>query len=205
MRVHWLILSVFLLAGCGQPLQIRQPSAQAATAPAPQATDSLAGTATSAAPLPGGELPTGAPSGTPAIETAPTSVTLSPTTPSIIVVPRTAVPLDNLQRWRAQELNREAFAEPRTYRANQPVPLFWFDPANEQIVEVGSVVGDFSAQAQFTLKSTNQPALEVLYRVNTDFGLTAISESLRDRMRKAYSGEQVEAYVLVSEAVTIQQ
>lgn len=205
MRVRWMILSLFLLVGCGQPLQIKQPSAQAATVPAPRATDSIAGTATSVTPLASGELPTAAPTGTQAAEPSPTSVTLAPTTPSVIVVPRTTVPLDNLQRWRAQEVNREVFAEPRTYRANQPVPLFWFDPANEQIVEIGTIIGAFPAQAQFTLRGTNQPALEVPYRINNDFGLTSISEALRARMRAANSGEAVETYVIVSEAVTIQQ
>ena len=212
MHVRWLLLSLFLLIGCGQPLQINQPSAQAPAAsspavPAAPTVEVEQPSATSIPSAPVTELPAAAPTqiSAPLVGATESPVTLSPTSPSVVVVPRTAVPLDNLQRWRAHELSREAFAEPRTYRANQPTTLFWFDPANEQIVEIGTIIGAFPAQAQFTLRDTNQPALEVIYRINSDFGLTSISEALRARMRAANSGESVEAYVLVSEAVTIQQ
>lgn len=210
MRVRWLILSLFLLIGCGQPLQLSQPSAQAPIASSPVGPTVEVDQRSTAISLPSAlvtNLPAMAPTqiSAPAVGATETSVTLSPTLPSVVVVPRTAVPLDNLQRWRAQQLNRVAFAEPRIYTANQPVPLFWFDPANEQTVEIGTIAGAFPAQAQFTLQGTNQLALEVPYRINNDFGLTSISEALRNRMRAADLGESVEAYVIVSEAVTIQQ
>lgn len=205
MRVRWLLLLMFVLAGCGQPLQIGTPTVRATLpavspsagsgASAPRQTASTGGfeqqTATS-----GIIQPT-------SIATAP-AVTISPAITSVVIVPRTPVPQSNEQRWRAQQLDRQVFAERRLYRASQPVPLLWFDPLTSQSVEIGTLIGSFPAQAQFTLRQSNQPALEVPYRINNDFGLTAISEAIRERMRAAGYTESVETFIVQTEAVAPQ-
>lgn len=123
-------------------------------------------------------------------------------TPAVIVIPRTAVPLDNQQRWRAQQLDRRVFEGQIIYIANDNVPLLWYDPLTGQSLEIGTLRGEFPAQAQFVERSNQRPALEVPYRINQDFGLTAISEAIRERMRAAGYSESVEAYVELTEAVT---
>lgn len=202
MRFRWLLLIVLVLAGCGQPLQINTPSARATSAAssAPAASPAQRPTPASSpgAPLQGTPTPgiIEQPGGT-----AATPVTLPADGTSIVVVPNTAVPLDNQQRWRAQQIGRQPFPERRVYYAAQPVPLLWFDPLNNQIVEIGTIIGDVTVQAQFTLRQTQQPALEVPYRINNDFGLTAISEAIRERMRAAGYTESVETYISQTEAV----
>lgn len=212
MRSRWFILCVFVLIGCGQPLQINTPSARATPVvivPAPART---AGTLPENTQTPVAvTLPI--PSPQPSSEQQPIasavpapSVTLSPTMPSsVVVVPRTAVPLSNEQRWREQEVNRQVFDGIRLYVARQPVPLQWFDPVTGQSVEIGTLIGEFPAQAQFTLRANGQLALEVPYRINNDFGLTAISEALRDRMRAAGYAESVEGYIILSDLVVPKQ
>jgi hypothetical protein len=81
------------------------------------------------------------------------------------------------------------------------VQLFWLDPRTDQALEIGTLLGEFVATAQFTLRGSGQPALEVPYTINKDYGLTAISEALIQRMREAGYTERVEAYVMLSEAV----
>lgn len=130
-----------------------------------------------------------------------TPAAVATSTPAIIVVPRTAVPLDNQQRWRAQQIDRHAFDTQRLYIANDTIALLWYDPVVGQSIEIGTLRGEFPAQAEFILRSNNHPALEVPYRINQDFGLTAISEALRERMRAAGYVESVEAYVERAETV----
>jgi hypothetical protein len=114
----------------------------------------------------------------------------------VIVVPHTATPQSQEQRWRAQQLQRQVFEPPRVYVAQRPVPLFWFDPATGQKLEIGTLIGEFPAQAEFQLRDGNRPAFEVPYQINVSYGLTAISEVLRERMQAAGYTESVEAYVL---------
>lgn len=117
----------------------------------------------------------------------------------------TEAPQTSEQRWRAQQIDRVVFEGQRIYTASQPVSLLWYDPATGQSLEIGSLIGDFPAQAQFTFRGTGQPALEVPYRINTDFGLTAISAAVRERMRAAGYTESVEAYIAQTEAISAKQ
>jgi len=119
----------------------------------------------------------------------------------VIVVPQTAVPLSNEQRWRAQQLERQVFDPPLVYVARGQVSLLWYDPPTGQSLEIGTIQGEFPVQAQFRLRESNQPALEVPYRINGDFGLTAISEAVRQRMVAAGATESVEAYVVQTDVV----
>ncbi len=90
---------------------------------------------------------------------------------------------------------------PQIYRVVRRTPLFWFDPETGQILEIGTVLGDIPVQARFRLRSTGEAALEVPYRINNDFGLTAISEAVRSRMEAAGYTFSVEAFLLESDAM----
>jgi hypothetical protein len=61
---------------------------------------------------------------------------------------------------------------------------------------IGTVSGEFPAQAEFILRGAQQAAFEVPYRINNDFGLTAISDAVRERMKAAGYTQSVEAYIL---------
>jgi hypothetical protein len=122
----------------------------------------------------------------------------------VIVQPQVPPTETNQQRWRAQQRDRQAFEPPRRYLARQGTALLWFDPRTNQSLEIGTLLGEFRATAQFTLRASEQPALEVPYTINADYGLTAISDALIQRMHDAGYAERVEAYVLLSEAITAQ-
>lgn len=182
------------LAGCGQPLQL--DAAQRTRTPLvtqPAAT-------------------TGTPEPT-ALTAAPTRVTQTPVqersptaapatrTPTVQIIPSTLAPQTNEARWRAQQIDREVLDPPQIYRVVRRTPLFWFDPETGQILEIGTVLGDIPVQARFRLRSTGAAALEVPYRINNDFGLTAISEAVRSRMEAAGYTFSVEAFLLESDAI----
>jgi hypothetical protein len=116
--------------------------------------------------------------------------------PAVIVVPLTQLPTTNEGRWRAQQQDRKVNDPPKNYIAKNPTTLWWFDPLTSQSVQIGTISGEFPAQAEFTLRSAQQAALEVAYVINVDFGLTAISEAVRERMKAAGYSQSVEAYVL---------
>lgn len=104
--------------------------------------------------------------------------------------------------WSSQQAQREDFASQRLYRANAPVSLLWYDPVTGQHLEIGRIVGQFPVTAQFLLKSSqNALALAVPYRMSQDYGLTAISPAIIDRMRSAGAQDSVEAYVLAGDAI----
>jgi len=111
------------------------------------------------------------------------------------------IPETNEQRWRAQEQDRQVIQPPQIYVASSLVPLLWYDPLTGQSLQIGMIFGEFPAQAGFTLRSTQQPALEVPYRINNDFGLTSISDAVRDRMRNAGYTQTVEAYIVTTDAI----
>jgi hypothetical protein len=117
----------------------------------------------------------------------------------VVVIPQTPTPLSNHDRWRAQQSDRQVLETAQTYVARRPTPLLWFDPMTGQSLPIGMIVGDFTVQALFTLRSTNQPSLEVPYRINIDYGLTSISDAVRQRMNAAGYTESVEAYVIRTE------
>lgn len=83
--------------------------------------------------------------------------------------------------------------------------LLWFDPATNQVVEIGTLQGVFPAQAQFTFLPTQAPALEVPYRINGDFGLTSISDALQERMHAAGYAQSVEAFIVLSDTIVPKQ
>lgn len=57
--------------------------------------------------------------------------------------------------------------------------------------------------ATFTLRGTNQPALEVLYEVNKRYGLTALSPSIVERIQAAgYTNGVIDTYVIVDDNVS---
>jgi hypothetical protein len=111
------------------------------------------------------------------------------------------VPQSNQQRWRDQQRNRQVLEPPQVYIAKSPVTLWWYDPLTGQSVAIGTLVGEFPVQALFTFRSEQRPALEVPYRINVDFGLTAISDAVRERMKNAGYTQSVEAYAFQADDV----
>ena len=200
MRQITLVLLLFLLASCGQPLVTTTPPPSRPLGQRTPRTTSIVPTHATAAVEE--KTPTGP---TPSVEptAVPTPTIALPTpspTPAVIITPQ-IVPQTNEQRWRAQELNRQVLDPPRLYVAQSPVSLLWFDPVTGQRLEIGTLIGTFPVQAQFTLREGNQPAFEVPYRINGDFGLTAISDAVKQRMNAAGYTESVEAFVLQSDAI----
>lgn len=150
---------------------------------------------------------------TPAISvttTQPTSI-FAPTTiePQARPSPTTVVSIQpqlrptptNEERWAQEQLNRQAFGEERSYVASEATTLFWFDPRTSQVVPIGTLLGSFTATATFTWRANGEEALVVPYTINQSYGLTAISEALILRMHDAGFTDQVEAFVLVSNAI----
>jgi len=198
-----------VVAACGQPLQINTPSSPRTTrtagpltaSPAIDTTPTTAITGTAPTASQSVETSQVAPA-TPTLLAAPTVLAPTPlATPEVIIIPQTAVPLNNEQRWRAQQLERLPFDQQRIYIANTNVALLWYDPMTGQSLEIGTIRGEFPAQAQFVLRNDRRPALEVPYRINQDFGLTAISDAVRARMKAAGYVDSVEAYIEQTEAV----
>jgi len=205
-----MLLIMLILAGCGQPLQIGTPSQTQARPTRLQSDTALPGaTATnvpSIAPSAQAtaELDVTAPE--PTLESAlPVTLELETTpavpitatiAPAVIVVPLTPMPETNQERWRAQQIDRKINDPNRIYIAKNPTTLWWYDPLTSQSLPIGTISGEFPVQAEFIMRSVQQPALEVPYRINNDFGLTAISEAVRERMEAAGYSQSVEAYVL---------
>jgi hypothetical protein len=182
------------LAGCGQPLQL--DAAQRTRTPLitqPAATTSV----------PDRTVIAVAPTRTPQAPTQERSPTTAPVvrTPTVFIVPSTPAPQTNEGRWRAQQMDRQVLDPPQIYRVTSYATLFWFDPMTGQILEIGKLRGDVPVQARFRLRSTGEAALELNYRINNDFGLTAISEAVRSRMEAAGYTVSVEAFLLESDAV----
>lgn len=195
------------LTGCGQPLQIGTPSQQQVRPtqlPGNTALPSMtangvpsAASSTQATPeqatIP---FATALTEPTVEVEATPVIPITATLAPAVIVVPLTQVPETNQQRWRAQQQDRKVNDPPKTYVAQVPVMLWWFDPLTSQEVPIGTLSGEFPAQAEFTLRGEQQAALEVPYVIDADFGLTAISEAVRERMKAAGYSQSVEAYIL---------
>jgi hypothetical protein len=206
-RYCWLALIVVVVAGCGQPLQINTPpsprTTETANLPAQSPAIDTAPAAADAGTSPTANQPIEATQAAPATPTIPAPATSAAPTaaPAVVVIPQTVVPLNNEQRWRVQQLDRQVFDQQRLYIANNDVALLWYDPTTGQSLEIGTIRGEFPAQAQFTLRSDRRPALEVPYRINQDFGLTAISEAVRTRMKAAGYTESVEAYIEQTDAI----
>jgi len=197
-----MLLMVLVLAGCGRPLQIGAPSPvvmQPTRLPTDAALPSISATSVPSivSNTPATVELTATATITPTVTAATPTMPLTATrTPAVIVVPLTQMPETNEQRWRAQEQDRKVNDPPRIYIAPNAVTLWWYDPLLNQPVQIGSISGEFPVQAEFVLRGAQQAALEVPYRINNDFGLTAISEAVRGRMKAAGYTQSVEAYVL---------
>jgi len=198
-----MLLIGLVLVGCGQPLQTGTPS-QVQVRPTRLPSDTTLPSVTA------NNVPSTAPSTQTTSELTATTQ-LEPTDqqaatssspavatpiPPVIVVPVTQVPETNEQRWRANQQDRKVNDPPKIYLAPSPATLWWYDPLTRQSVPLGTIGGEFPVQAEFILRSAQQAALEVPYRINNDFGLTAISDAIRDRMKAAGYAQSVEAYVL---------
>lgn len=156
---------------------------------------SATSTSTPAPSVEASPAPSARESTVPAAASAPAART------SVVVVPSTPTVQTNEQRWRAQQIEREPFTEPRIYLARRPTPLLWYDPLTGQSLVVGTLLGPFTAQASFTYRPAGAPALEVPYRINGDFGLTSISPVVQERMANAGYTDTVEAYVLLHDGI----
>jgi hypothetical protein len=202
------LLVVLVLVGCGRPIQLGTPSqvqiqptqlsgdtalpkitanGVPSAGPTVQSTAELAATAFATAVL----------EPTVRSETMITvDVPVAATPTSVMVVPLTQLPETTEQRWRAQQQDRQVNDPPRIYVAPISITLWWYDPLTSQSVPIGTINGEFPVQAEFVLRGPQQAALEVPYRINNDFGLTAISDAVRARMQAAGYSQSVEAYVL---------
>ncbi len=129
------------------------------------------------------------------------TVTLTPSAspaPELTIVPPTLPPLTNQERWRVQQANREVFETPQVYTTSGS-QLWWYDPINQQHIVLGNFSGPFAAQAQFQLVGQGGvAALEVPYQINQNYGLTALSPALVQRLRDAGYEDWVETYVILS-------
>jgi hypothetical protein len=176
---------------------VEQPEATAPVA----VTDSLPTSETTVETLP----PVAAISPTIDVTKSVTNTSTLPTGPAqtaIVIVPATHTLVSNNDRWRQQELNRQPLPQMQTYTTIGS-ELYWYDPIYQQSVLLGSFSGRFDVLATFQLRSTGQPALEVLYEVNKRYGLTALSPAIVDRITAAgYTNGVIDTYVVVDSNIT---
>ena len=196
----WAILPVVLLTSCSQPLPLQIPTTTEGT-PSSQLSVQTPTQPLQLSPT----SPNNLQDDTMSISPTTSEPTVLPSTPPppvvTTIVPQTVEPQTSEQRWRAQQVQREAFEQPQNYIATAPVSLMWFDPLTGQSLEIGRLLGEFTAQAQFLYRPNEVPALEVSYMINQNFGLTAISPAVVERMASAGYTETVEAYVLQSDLI----
>lgn len=190
-----------VLAGCGQPIQITNRT------PRPSGTRLVATTQ----PV----NPDDTQVATPAIVTSDESTAtvvadatviadISPTTApavNVVITPIIRATPTGDERWAAFISGRTAYDAPRRMTALVPTPLLWLDPRNGQVLEIGYLNGDFFATAQIIRASDNQPAYEVDYTINQDYGLTSISRALVTRMNEAGYAASVRAFVIASDNI----
>ena len=148
------------------------------------------------------------PSPAPLLTIEPTATVELPT----VEVPTAAPPLPTLsiatpaaqtneERWRARQIGREVFPGLQGY-STLGSELWWFDPLNQQSIILGSITGPFDAQAKFVLRGQGVEALEVPYRINVSYGLTALSPAILDRIYAAGYTEWIETYVFITANVS---
>ncbi|MGQ9895682.1 MAG: hypothetical protein ACUVSY_18025 [Roseiflexus sp.] len=190
-RILWFAGMLLVLTGCGQPLQL--DAARRTRTPLLAQSATLTSTSERATVVPA------TPRTTQTLIQTPSPTIVRP--PTVQIIPSTPEPQTNEARWRAQQIDRQVIDPPQIYRVTSYTPLFWYDPMTGQMLEIGTLRGDVPVQARFRLRSTGQAALEVPYRINNDFGLTAISEAVRSRMEAAGYTVIVEAFLLESDAV----
>lgn len=183
----WLIGVVSVLTACGETRPLVLTPGRTSTPAA------AASAVASASPLIG-NTPT-------RTVVAAAAATITPTLPTVVIVVPTIAGATNEARWRSFQQQREVLPERRTYVASERVALLWFNPATGVPVEIGMLRGSFTVQAQFRLRAGEQLAFEVPYFINLDYGLTAISEPLREQMQAAGYTESVEAFVIATDAI----
>lgn len=177
------------------------PTSMMTSVPIPTQTSTATQTATNAPTTPAATV---LPSPTPSPTATPTpSPTFTPT-PEVTIVLPTRPRLSYQEQWRQQQTQREVFPTLRAYTTTGS-ELRWYDPINQQHVVIGTLSGQFDAQARFVLAGSHDDALEVPYHINTSYGLTAISSSLVQRMNEAGYTEWVEAYIVLTENVQPQE
>lgn len=203
---RWIFLAgvVVALSGCLSTL----PTTVDVNGPLPATLPPLAQTLratiapTNTAPAQDTPLPSVTMTATAAIIVAtPQPATVAPPTPTIAPAPTLVLPtlpvLSNEERWRAQQLDRQIFSELRLYTTKRS-ELYWYDPINQQSVLIGIINGEFMAQAAFTFRENNQPALEVPYQINRSYGLSALSPTLIERIRTAGYSDWIETFVFLT-------
>ena len=136
---------------------------------------------------------------TPLVTSVP-SATHTPT-PGVVVIPKSATPLSNEERWRMQQLNRTVLNPVQMYTIQGQAALLWYDPLSSQAIEIGLVRGSIPVQARFDYRPYQAAAIEVPYRINGDFGLTSISDAVVQRMRQAGYTETVESFIIVTDSI----
>lgn len=198
-----LVGMVTMLTGCMEALtttpsrEVTRPAALPSATQVP--TTAAPAVASTVAPLPGSLAPdpaTAAPTAAPT-PGAPTPLrTEQPAAPPPLSLP-TPLALTTEERWRAQQIDRRPFEGPRPYYTTGS-ELWWYDPINQQSVILGRLTGDFLGQAEFTLRGQGVTALEVPYRINQSYGLTALSPVLLERIGAAGYTEWIETYVFLT-------
>lgn len=200
-----------VLCGCSQPLPLQRPTPvssnvapEAATVLLQQTFVAEATVAVASAASPEATMALITPTDfvpTEGVIASPTAIATLVGTP-VVVVPPTQAALSGEAAWEAQQANRQNFGEERRYTATTAVSLFWFDPVTGQRLEVGRLIGGFVATAQFELRfQDNAEALAVPYRIDQDYGLTAISPAVKARMQAAGYNDRIEGYVLLGDSV----
>lgn len=196
-----LVLLAYFLTSCGQPLVTATPQGTRLSTPSSLASPSVVALSPRALASPAPEVSVLSPTAVLPIQSTPLPASDLMSVPSVTVVPQVPSLLTNEQRWRMQQRDRVVFDVPRLYDAHDRASLYWYDPVSGQTLEVGALLGEFVAQAQFKRRDDDRFALEIPYRINHDFGLTSISDAVRQRMQSAGYTESVEAYVLVSDVI----
>jgi hypothetical protein len=198
-----------LLSGCAGTLQPAGQTLGIATATRgiePQAarteTSPFAGATLTAPEV---QVPAGPPAETatvpPPIDAQPTTAPPAAVTPTVnpaLANVQLPSPADLQERWRQMQVDRAPFDAPRTYTSQGYQIVWWFDPLFGQIVPVGQLRGDFTAQATFRIRGMWISALEIPYHVNQEYGFT-VPDPILQRMRSAGVGEWAEVFVYQTE------
>lgn len=195
-------VALWLLAGCGQPIQLSNRTPRASGTPLIATDQPVAPNDTAVATAVASSTDEGVTATV--VADAAVVVEASPTAESLITVVITpvikATPTGD-ERWAAFVGSRSAYEAPQRLQTLAPSPLLWLDPRNGQVLEIGYLNGEFFATAQLVLTSNGQSAYEVDYVINQDYGLTSISRALIMRMNDAGYAASVRAYVLASDSI----
>lgn len=202
-RLAIIVVAVTALGGCMEALQNEGRPAQAPPAASvalpqpfePAKASAVPTTIGSMAPDPATVAPTPT---TRVVSALPPARPEGLEAPPLVIAPTPE--RSNEQKWRDQQADRQVLATPHLYTTRN-AELRWYDPLNQQHLVLGRISGDFLVQATFVLRDQGLPALEVPYRINVSYGLTALSPAHVERLRAAGYVDWVETYVLASPEV----